>query len=61
MTISTIRVIIRSFQSTENVMSLPGRRRVYIVLMHSEKVGFEWPKDSSMITAGELGLENLKK
>ncbi len=39
MTISTIRAIIKNFQSTENVMSLPGRRPVYIVLMHSEKEG----------------------
>ncbi len=30
MTISTIRAIIKNFQSTENVMSLPGRRRVSI-------------------------------
>ncbi len=35
--ISTIRAIIKNFQSTENVMKLPGRGRVYIVLMHGEK------------------------
>ncbi len=35
--ISTIRAIIKNFQSTENVMNLPGRGRVYIVLMHSEE------------------------
>ncbi len=37
--ISIIRAIIKKFQSTENVMNLPGRRRVYIVLMHGEKEG----------------------
>ncbi len=35
--ISTIRAIIKNFQSTENVMNLPGRGHVYIVLMHGEK------------------------
>ncbi len=36
--ISTIRAIIKNFQSTENVMNLPGRGRVsYIVLMHGEE------------------------
>ncbi len=35
--IHTIRAIIKSFQSTENVTKLPGRGRVYIVLMHGEE------------------------
>ncbi len=36
--ISTIREIIKNFQSTENVTKLPGRGRVFIiVLMHGEK------------------------
>ncbi len=35
--ISTIRAIIKNFQSTENVMNLPGRGHVYIVLMHGEE------------------------
>ncbi len=35
--ISTSRAIIKKFQSTENVMNLPGRGRVYIVLMHGEE------------------------
>ncbi len=36
-TISTIRAIINNFHSTENVMNLPGREHVYIVLMHGEE------------------------
>ncbi len=36
--ISTIRAIIKNFQSTENVMNLPGRGHVSIsALMHGEK------------------------
>ncbi len=35
--ISTIRVIIKRFQSTKDVKNLPGRGRVYIVLMHGEE------------------------
>ena len=36
--ISTIRAIIKKFQSTENVTKLPGRGRVsIIVLMHGEE------------------------
>ncbi len=35
--ISTIRVIIKRFQSTKDVKNLPGRGRVYIVLMHAEE------------------------
>ncbi len=36
-TISTIRPIIKRFQSTKDVKNLPGRGRVYIVLMHAEE------------------------
>ncbi len=35
--ISTIRIIIKRFQSTKDVKNLPGRGRVYIVLMHGEE------------------------
>ncbi len=35
--ISTTRVIIKRFQSTKYVKNLPGRGRVYIVLMHAEE------------------------
>ncbi len=35
--ISTIRVIIKRFQSTKDVKNLPGRGRVYIILMHGEE------------------------
>ncbi len=35
--ISTIRVIIKRFQSIKDVTDLPGRGRFYIVLMHGEE------------------------
>jgi len=35
--ISTIRVIIKRFQSTKYVKNLPGRGCVYIDLMHGEE------------------------
>ncbi len=35
--ISTIRVIIKRFQSTKDVKNLSGRGRAYIVLMHGEE------------------------
>ncbi len=35
--ISTIRVIVKRFQSTKDVKNLPGRGRVYIVLIHGKE------------------------
>ncbi len=35
--ISTTRAIIKKFQSIKDVTNLPGRGRVYIVLMHGEE------------------------
>ncbi len=44
--ISTIRAIMKNFQSTENVMNLPGRGRVSTVYRPNARWEgeFEWPK-----------------
>ncbi len=65
--ISTIRLIIKRFQSTKDVKNLPERGRVYIVLMHAEEEslsGQRLSKDHSWRIAEiswVLGSEPKKK
>ncbi len=52
--ISTIRPIIKNFQSTENFVNLPGRGHVSISSKCMVRRRVWEAKDSSKITAGEL-------
>ncbi len=54
MTISTIRAIIKKFQSTGNVMNQTGRGRVSISSQRTVKRTVRVDKKSPRITAGEL-------
>ncbi len=54
--ISTIRAIIKSFQSTDNVMNLPGRGRVSISSWCTVRRRVWVAKDHPRTTAGELQL-----